>query len=1245
MVLYKKRLAAILAVMMATSPVMGEVHLISEVGSGETIQIQEMREYSRTTYTQIERSISEIGTSQESGIITWDFADEAFKGIDLQGEASEITTVAALKINAKNGKFKVRNTDVQMNAGTSLTIPVTGPCVIRYDHGYDSGTLKITRPDGQIDTVTYDAKNNWSSDYITYDGELSGELTITLESDCSSTYFKSLILTPLKLGENIITVGQDKDFNSVQKALDSIHFIPTEKCSVKIMIDPGVYEELVKVNKPYVTFENTNPKEEVKITYDRASGHEDPNKNYGTQQSATVTIEAEAKSFTARNITFENSYNLGENNTRSQTQAVAVVTLADQIIFDNCKFIARQDTLYLKGTSIGATTESVNEARVYLKDCYVEGTVDFIFGDSTAVFENCQLHMAYYKNGGHYTAANTHLRALGYVFNECTLTVSDEYEKDENGYYIANIDLGRPWQGDHTYPLYGSQSVFINCKIDKGISKKGWSAWDSNTITEKVRYMEYNSMDLDGNKLDVTGRLDWIRLLEEEQAKAYNTGNVLRGSDNWNPSDASLGKVEVADITLSDYRLDIPQGESKILKARILPITASTGVTYKSSNEQVATVTAEGEVSAIGKGTATIIATTEENNCTVTATVNVLPSRTEVPKVKEIYIEANKTILPGDEVVGHYSYELETDNENDVAKVQWYVVNSETGEEVLVQEGKEDFARTYKVAASDIGYGLKLVVIPEAETTYGNTGEPVDSEVSSIVSKPNYKVPETYIRESFSKFVDNYTDVSKLTDQVSTDWKGLNVSKAIADPNSGMTLLYKGEVTPNEGVAWGIVDTSGRAQDDADFNGNVAIQGNVIYQKNGSILVYETEEDWKYYEATARMRFSPSGSGFSSNCYFDTYINYNEETHTGYKLRLGRGSNTKSVSVGLYKVVAGEETCIGFDKTTFSNKFNQNAGEENPYFRVSLRHDQNKDTKTSQITGTVYIEGNGDKEVTFTFEDKESLTGTLAFESYSKPGAPIMDSLTVEEVLVGEEENKPSNPNPSDDEEDEVPNNGTSIPSGGGTGTTASVIEEKPEVIAEENVKQEVKYEDVANNHWAYEAINTLSTRGIVKGDAKGQFNPQVSLTRADAIVLLLRCIGYTDEQVVTEGSTLSFKDVKASAYYAPYLEVAKTLGLVNGRGNGNFAPNESISRQDMMVLIAALLEQKELGSKEQLNLGVLEQFSDGMKVAPYAKEAVVSLLQNELVVGTTKGIEPDKTMTRAECAVLIDRLLKVMES
>lgn len=1000
---------------------------------------------------------------------TWEFGKGNFADINLQGEGA-VATIEDIMIDATSGKFySVGRSDVQINPGTIVKIPVSGPCEISFEHGYSTGTMTFTDEAGNVLTHKYDSTGKWATDTVVLEDAVEGYVTLQWETG-SKFYLKNLTTKQVTSQKMTLEVGPTRTYKTVQSALDAIEYTPTEKSRVTLAIDPGIYEEEVTVTKPCVTFKNADPsKGEVKITYDKASGHDsDSSKNFGTQQTASVTIAQTATGFEAYDVTFENSYNLNQANlgddasARKQTQAVAVVTLADRIIFENCKFIGRQDTLYLKGASKGQTSPEVNEARVYLKDCYIEGTVDFIFGDSTAVFENCELRMAYYTNGGHYTAANTNLSSLGYVFNKCKLTIDEAYKEyideatgqfkvdDKTGKPVKNIDLGRPWQADHTYPYYGSQSVFIDCMMDPAIKQEGWSTWDANTVTNKVRYMEYGSTDLNGQAVDLTKRAAWSRILKEEQAAAYNTVNVLRGSDNWNPSNGTLGEVQVADITLDTYRAEIPQGETLGLNAKVLPVEVNNkAFTFKSSNEAVATVDETGKVTAISEGTAIITATTVENGCSVAAEIKVLPSRTKVPTVKEIKIESNETILPGDVLTGTYSYELEADNAKDNAKVQWYVVDPVTGDEILVQEGTESFDRSYKVTSGDIGYQIKFVVIPETTTSYGDTGEAVSSAATVTVTKPDYAVPTVYVREPFTSFIQKYESVSSMTATSESEWIGANVAKGGITDRTGLTLLHTGEKDASDKMAWKVVDTSGKATDHEAYNGNATVASTIEYQNDASILMYNAKETWTNYTANARVRFSPLATGFSAASYWDMYICYDAASNSGYKVRISRGGNTSSAVITLYKVVEGIETQVAKDDTTLSNALKQNAGEENPFFRVEMSHN------AGDVTAKVYFEGTGDKAVALSFKDEAPLAGTVAFENFGKSGCPLVDMLTVEEILKEEPEEKPEEkpedqPGDSDDDDSWIPSGGSaskpSTPSVESTINNALTAGKTPEI-------------------------------------------------------------------------------------------------------------------------------------------------------------------------------------------------------
>ena len=192
-----------------------------------------------------------------------------------------------------------------------------------------------------------------------------------------------------------LVVAQDGtgDTTSVQQAIDRVPEYNTHR--FVIHIKPGTYQEQIRIlqTRPFITFEGEDSLKTL-ITYNLSA------KTSGdTRNSYTAYIGA--SDFRAENITFENTYGVG-------SQAVAVYVNTDRVIFRNCRFLGWQDTLFAHG------------GRQYYKDCYIEGHVDFIFGNSTSVFENCTIHS---KGRGYLTApwALSAAETNGLIFRNCKI--------------------------------------------------------------------------------------------------------------------------------------------------------------------------------------------------------------------------------------------------------------------------------------------------------------------------------------------------------------------------------------------------------------------------------------------------------------------------------------------------------------------------------------------------------------------------------------------------------------------------------------------------------------------------------------------------------------------------------------------------------------------------------------------------------------------------------------------------------
>ena len=183
---------------------------------------------------------------------------------------------------------------------------------------------------------------------------------------------------------------------------------------------------------------------------------------------------------------------------------------ADRLIFKNCKFIGWQDTLYAKN------------GRQYFENCYIEGAVDFIFGQAAAVFENCEIHS---KADGFIAAPMRFAadEASGLVFDNCKLTA----ENTDKGVFLA-----RPWRD------YG-RTVFLNTKMDAFVRPEGWNNWLPER--EKTAYFaEYNST---GAGAKTSERVKWAHQLSKDEAKQFTAENFLKGADNWNPKAATEQKT------------------------------------------------------------------------------------------------------------------------------------------------------------------------------------------------------------------------------------------------------------------------------------------------------------------------------------------------------------------------------------------------------------------------------------------------------------------------------------------------------------------------------------------------------------------------------------------------------------------------------------------------------------------------------------------------------------------------------
>lgn len=293
------------------------------------------------------------------------------------------------------------------------------------------------------------------------------------------------------------------DFFTVQEAVNAVPDF-RKAGRTTILVRKGVYKEKVIIPASKINISLIGESGAVLTNDDYASRLNCFGEEMSTSGSSTCYIYA--PDFYAENLTFENTAG-------RVGQAVACFVSGDRAYFKNCRFLGNQDTLYTYGKS----------SRQFYEYCYIEGTVDFIFGWSTALFKDCVIHSL---ADGYVTAPATDKgKSYGYVFVGCRLTGSGGARK---------VYLSRPWR-----PY--AQAVFIHCELGKHIAPEGWNNWNKKEAEKTVFYAEYENR---GEGAYTKGRASFGKQLKE--IKKYGADRILAGEDGWNP--AKNGNTLLTDL-------------------------------------------------------------------------------------------------------------------------------------------------------------------------------------------------------------------------------------------------------------------------------------------------------------------------------------------------------------------------------------------------------------------------------------------------------------------------------------------------------------------------------------------------------------------------------------------------------------------------------------------------------------------------------------------------------------------------
>lgn len=288
-------------------------------------------------------------------------------------------------------------------------------------------------------------------------------------------------------------------------------------------VPPGVYREKVLVPKDKRGISIRGGGKAV-VTWDDFAGKKGPDgSDLGTFRSYTMKVEADdvtLSGLTVANTASDENVAAGG---RGVGQAVALHVVGDRVAVRDCTIRSYQDTLYATqdGTRQADGRTVPRNCRQYFENCRIEGSVDFVFGHSTALFENCDLVL---RISGVVTAAATpEGQPFGYVMHKCRVSAP-------NG---QKSILGRPWRGY-------AQTVFLDCEIADCISPAGWTTWRPGDGRDKTAY--YAEFGCRGPGAALASRPSWIHVGEADRDAYFASRDcrnvpfdMLRGDDGWTP--------------------------------------------------------------------------------------------------------------------------------------------------------------------------------------------------------------------------------------------------------------------------------------------------------------------------------------------------------------------------------------------------------------------------------------------------------------------------------------------------------------------------------------------------------------------------------------------------------------------------------------------------------------------------------------------------------------------------------------
>ena len=308
---------------------------------------------------------------------------------------------------------------------------------------------------------------------------------------------------------SIVAADGSGQYVTVQEAVDAC---PADGRRHVIFVKNGVYAERVNLPKGKLISLLGESIDGVVVTNDRDRGKNSPYKNFRD----ITTMQCQGDDFYMENLTVANTAG-------DVGQAEAHFIAGARQVYRHCRFTGFQDTQRTK-----------NGASAYLTDCWIEGAVDFIYGDGLMYYDHCTLRSV--RGGGYLTApaecaftdsvpaSDGHPLHYGYIFRSCRLTA--DRDVPAGSYY-----LGRPWKE-------GCAAYFLACELGTHINSRGWHEWDGREL--EADFAEWGSRDAEGRPVDTSGRVAWSRRLAEADVRRLTPESVfarLKTCEGWLPAE------------------------------------------------------------------------------------------------------------------------------------------------------------------------------------------------------------------------------------------------------------------------------------------------------------------------------------------------------------------------------------------------------------------------------------------------------------------------------------------------------------------------------------------------------------------------------------------------------------------------------------------------------------------------------------------------------------------------------------